>query len=183
MNNALEEVYLWTQNNKLLLNTNNTKVMVIGSRQRIQKLNENNLNVHIRSTTIECVSHYKCLGVIVDSNLLFSKHVERVALQIKQKLGILRRLRGTFNTRSVWYTGDIFFLMLCTVALFHVWTNRSHHNYEIINQLHKRAAYIISGCSWYTPLEQVLVQLNWSSLQELYSKALGYMAFKCVHYW
>ena len=55
MNNALEEVYLWTQNNKLLLNTNKTKVMVIGSRQRIQKLNENNLNVHIRSTTIECV--------------------------------------------------------------------------------------------------------------------------------
>ena len=98
MNNALEEVYLWTQNNKLLLNTNKTKVMVIGSRQRIQKLNENNLNVHIRSTTIECVSHYKCLGVVVDSNLLFSKHVERVALQIKQKLGILRRLRGTFNT-------------------------------------------------------------------------------------
>ena len=28
MNNALEEVYLWTQNNKLLLNTNKTKVMV-----------------------------------------------------------------------------------------------------------------------------------------------------------
>ena len=85
MNNALEEVYLWTQSNKLLLNTNKTKVMVIGSGQRIQKLNENNLNVHIRSTTIECVSHYKCLGVVVDSNLLFSKHVERVALQIKQK--------------------------------------------------------------------------------------------------
>ena len=180
MNNALEEVYLWTQNNKLLLNTNKTKVMVIGSRQRIQKLNENNLNVHIRSTTIECVSHYKCLGVVVDSNLLFSKHVERVALQIKQKLGILRRLRGTFNTRylSMIYWGYILphALYCCTV-----WTNRSHHNYEIINQLHKRAAYIISGCSWYTPSEQVLVQLNWSSLQELYSKALGCMAFKCVH--
>ena len=29
--------------------------------------------------------------------------------------------------------------------------------------------------------KQVLVQLNWSSLQELYSKALGCMAFKCVH--
>ena len=56
MNNALEEVYLWTQNNKLLLNTNNTKVMVTESRQRIQMLNEDNLNVHIiRSTTIECV--------------------------------------------------------------------------------------------------------------------------------
>ena len=180
MNNALEEVYLWTQNNKLLLNTNKTKVMVIGSRQRIQKLNENNLNVHIRSTTIECVSHYKCLGVVVDSNLLFSKHVERVALQIKQKLGILRRLRGTFNTRylSMIYWGYILphALYCCTV-----WTNRSHHNYEIINQLHKRAAYIISGCSWYTPSEQVLVQLNGSSLQELYSKALGCIAFKCVH--
>ena len=180
MNNALEEVYLWTQNNKLLLNTNKTKVMVIGSRQRIQKLNENNLNVHIRSTTIECVSHYKCLGVVVDSNLLFSKHVERVALQIKQKLGIRRRLRGTFNTRylSMIYWGYILphAMYCCTV-----WTNRSHHNYEIINQLHKRAAYIISGCSWNTPSEQVLVQLNWSSLQELYSKALGCMAFKCVH--
>ena len=138
MNNALEEVYFWTQNNKLLLNTNKTKVMVIGSRQRIQTLNEDDdLNVHIRSTTIECVSHYKCLGVVVDSNLLFSKHVERVALQIKQKLGILRRLRGTFiNTRylSMGYIRP-HALYCCTV-----WTNISHHNYEIINQLHKRAA-------------------------------------------
>ena len=65
--------------------------MVIGSKQKLQTLNENNLNVRIKTTPIECVTQYKCLGVIVDSNLLFSKHVEKVALQMKQKLGILRR--------------------------------------------------------------------------------------------
>ena len=150
MNLALDEVFSWTQKNKLLLNTNKTKVMVIGSRQKINALNENHLDVHIRTTQIECVSLYKCLGVIVDSNLLFTKHVENVALQMKQKLGILRRLKSTFNTRylSMIYWGYILpHAMYCCA----VWTNRSQLNYETINQLHKRAAYIISGWSWSTP--------------------------------
>ena len=90
--------------------------MVIGSRQKINALNENHLDVHIRTTPIECVSQYKCLGVIVDSNLLFTKHVEKVALQMKQKLGILRRLKSTFNKRYL-YTGVIFYLMLCIAVL------------------------------------------------------------------
>ena len=63
-----------------------------------------------------------------------------------------------------------------------VWTNRSQLNYETINQLHKRAAYIISGCSWSTPSQQVLIQLNWSTLEALYSRALACMTFKCVHH-
>ena len=155
--------------------------MVIGSRQKINALNENHLDVHIRTTQIECVSQYKCLGVIVDSNLLFTKHVEKVALQMKQKLGILRRLKSTFNTRylSMIYWGYILphAMYCCTV-----WTNRSQLNYETINQLHKRAAYIISGCSWSTPSQQVLIQLNWSTLEALYSRALACMTFKCVHH-
>ena len=181
MNLALDEVFSWTQKNKLLLNTNKTKVMVIGSRQKINALNENHLDVHIRTTPIECVSQYKCLGVIVDSNLLFTKHVEKVALQMKQKLGILRRLKSTFNKRylSMIYWGYILphAMYCCTV-----WTNRSQLNYETINQLHKRAAYIISGCSWSTPSQHVLIQLNWSTLEALYSRALACMTFKCVHH-
>ena len=68
------------------------------------------------------------------------------------------------------------------IYCFTVWTNRSQMNYETINQLHKRAAYIISGCSWSTPSQQVLMQLNWSTLEELYSRALACMTFKCVHH-
>ena len=161
--------------------TDDGKWTVIGSRQKINALNENHLDVHIRTTPIECVSQYKCLGVIVDSNLLFTKHVEKVALQMKQKLGILRRLKSTFNKRylSMIYWGYILphAMYCCTV-----WTNRSQLNYETINQLHKRAAYIISGCSWSTPSQQVLIQLNWSTLEALYSRALACMTFKCVHH-
>ena len=122
LNLALEEVYTWTQKNKLLLNTNKTKVMVIGSRQKFQTLNDRRLHVQIKSTPIERVSQYKCLGIIIDDNLHFTKHIEKVALQIKQKLGTLRRLKGRFNTHylSLLYWG---FILPHAMYCFNVWTN------------------------------------------------------------
>ena len=87
--------------------------MVIGSRQKTNALNENHLDVHIRTTPIECVSQYKCLGVILDSNLLFTKHVEKVALQMKQKLGILRRLESTkYDILGLYFT-SCYVLLYC----------------------------------------------------------------------
>lgn len=159
LNQALDEVYSWTQKNHLVLNIKKTKVMVIGSRQKLQTFDEKKLHVQINRTPIECVSVYKCLGVVLDIFLLFSNHVDRVASQMKQKLGVIRRLKGTFNTRylSLLYWGYVLpHAMYCC----NVWTNRSQNNYEIINKLHKRAAYIISGCSWITPSKHVLTQLN-----------------------
>ena len=181
MNHALNDVNKWTQNNKLLLNTSKTKVMVIGSRQRIKALDDTSLQVQIRSTPIERVSEYKCLGIIIDEYLQFTKHAEKVALQMKQKLGILRRLKSTFNTH---YLSLLYWGYILPHALYccNVWTNRAKQNYDIINKLHKRAAYIITGCSWDTPSEQVLTQLNWPTLQKLYLKVMACMTFKCVHH-
>ena len=181
LNQALDEVYTWTQKNKLLLNTNKTKVMVVGSRQKLQTLNSTRLQIQIKSTPIERVSRYKCLGIVIDDNLQFTKHVDKVALQMKQKLGILRRLKGTFNTH---YLSLLYWGYILPHALYccNVWANRSQQNYDVINKLHKRAAYIIAGCSWETPSEQVLTQLNWPTLQKLYSKAMACMTFKCVHH-
>ena len=36
-------------------------------------------NVFLNGAEIELVSHFKCLGVILDSNLTFKKHIKKVS--------------------------------------------------------------------------------------------------------
>ena len=85
------------------------------------------------------------IGVVVDSNCLFSKHVERVVLQIKQKIGILedRKVRS-IHTISVWYTGV--YSSSCYVLF----------NWSSLHKLYSKAL----GCmafKWVHPLAPSLV--------------------------
>ena len=89
LNDVLKEVYDWTAKNKLLMNLKKTKVMVIGSKQRCSNLSDTNLNVKLNNVAVECVNEAKCLGVTLDSHLIFNSHVNNIATVIKQKIGVL----------------------------------------------------------------------------------------------
>ena len=142
LNDVLKEVYDWTAKNKLLMNLKKTKVMMIGTKQRCSKLSDTNLNVKLNNVTVDCVNEAKCLGVTLDSHLTFNSHVNSIATVVKQKIGVLRRLRNHFDSRqlSSLYWGYVLpHILYCA----NVWSGRSKRNYDTMNRLHKRAAYMV----------------------------------------
>ena len=173
LNHTMCKLHEWTLMNKVILNTDKTKVMLVGSHQRISTYDVN-------GKRLECVSNYKCLGVTIDVNLTFSKHVENISLLIKQKLGIVRRLRESLTQYQLkqLYLGYVLphALYCCTV-----WSSRFKYNVDMLNKLYKRAAYIISRQSWHIPLRQVLNGINWPTLNELFDKATCCLVFKCIN--
>ena len=175
----MNEVNCWTRKNKLILNVNKTKVMLLGSRQKLSTLSKESLQIRINNKDLECVSEYKCLGVVIDKNLTFSKHAESVAKTMQQKLGVVRRLKGTFTASQLSriYCG---FVLPHALYCSSVWSSRSENNHQTINRLHKRAAYIISGCTWQISSNQVFQSLGWKSLRQLHHKSIACMVFKCV---
>ena len=180
LNQAMNEVYRWTVKNKLILNAKKTKVMLLGSRQRLNTLHDKELKVKINNIELDCVTENKCLGVIIDNTLSFKHHVNSIVKVMRQKLGMIRRIKHVFtpNQLSKLYWG---FVLPHALYYSNVWSSRFETNYKTINKLHKRASYIVSGCTWETPSDQVLQYLGWCTLKQLYKKSLACTMYKCVN--
>ena len=68
LNNDLENIHEWLLANKLTLNTSKTEYMIVGSRQRLGKIDDE-AEIKLGDNKIKKVSETKTLGVIVDDQL------------------------------------------------------------------------------------------------------------------
>ncbi len=75
----------------MTLNTEKTKFVVFGSRQRLRQVPE--LNLSINGEKLEQVQEMKYLGVILDKFLTFDLHVEYVHSKSVKRLGIVQKAR------------------------------------------------------------------------------------------
>ena len=69
INSELKSINLWLRANKLSLNVAKTKFMVISSRQKLQSLNDNTININVDGVKINQKNHSKALGLNIDENL------------------------------------------------------------------------------------------------------------------
>lgn len=80
----------WANNNGMALNTSKTKAMAIGTRQR---LGDKSLNMKVGETPICYSTCEKLLGVYVDSNMTWTKHVDALLKKLNGKLNLIKRIR------------------------------------------------------------------------------------------
>jgi hypothetical protein len=79
----------WGQENKLSLNVNKTKELIMDFRKQQRE----NAPVHIDGSAVEKVESFKFLGVHVTDNLKLSTHTDNVAKAAQKYLFNLRRLQ------------------------------------------------------------------------------------------
>ena len=75
----------WLNVNKLSLNTAKIELMLMGSRQRLATTIGHSLTVQIEGHEIDRVPHTKSLGIYIDQNLSWSKHV-KIDIQLYRAL-------------------------------------------------------------------------------------------------
>ena len=81
----------WYDSNLLAGNLKKYKVMNIGYGQN----DDNTIQViRLNNHDINTTSSLKLLGVIIDSNLNFSEHINTICKKASQKIGVLMRLRN-----------------------------------------------------------------------------------------
>ncbi|XP_055371847.1 uncharacterized protein LOC129605875 [Condylostylus longicornis] len=109
MNEDLNHLFSWLCMNKLKLNPDKTKYMVINDRSNSA------INVEIGGTSIEKVDCMKYLGVLID------KHADDISNKIAKKVGYLGRIRNQITLKcaiTIYNTTILRHLDYCSSLLF-----------------------------------------------------------------
>ena len=70
------------------MNTAKTKLMHFRHRSNFD------LNVSVNGESIESVSHFKYLGVALDTHLSFDMHIDKLCNKVNSRNGLLRRVQN-----------------------------------------------------------------------------------------
>ena len=88
----LNNLSCWLKANKLSLNVAKTELMIIGSRQRLSAQCDD-VEIRIDDQIIKRVDHTKSLGLTIDAQLSWGKHVEEICKKVSSAIGALKRVR------------------------------------------------------------------------------------------
>lgn len=86
INRDLDNVSVWTNNNRLTVNTTKTKYMLFGTSEDFS------LNIQYCGNIIELVTEFKYLGVIIDRKMKFDNHITSLGKKLSKTAGIFRRI-------------------------------------------------------------------------------------------
>ena len=108
------------------LNTTKTKSLLITTLQKRRTLTNSALNVQIDGRSIEQVDHAKILGVMIDSDMSWERHIHTICCIISSRLSLFRRIKPYLNFDSAlrFYNSCVNnYFIYCSAA----WGNCSHH--------------------------------------------------------
>ena len=83
----------WLFANKLTLNETKTEFMIIGSRQRVPSFEQGPI-IKLGNKVIKRVPNKKTLGVILNENLTWNKHIDEQNKKISNNIALLRRAKS-----------------------------------------------------------------------------------------
>ena len=93
----LNNLTCWPRANRLSLILAKTVLIIIGSRQRLNARCEE-IDISIDDKTIKRVDHAESLGLTIDAQLSWSKHVDEICKKASSAIGALKRVRPFIPT-------------------------------------------------------------------------------------
>ena len=156
----LGSIVSWLESNFLFLNYSKTKIMLVGTHQRLSRVNS--FTVHARNNILGRVYQFKYLGVMLDSTLSWNDHIDYISSKISSRLGMLRKAR-----RVVPREACITLYVSMVLPLFDycsaVWGGCGQTNRSYLDRLQRRAVSIIE--SRIVQQSEVRNTLRWPSLE------------------
>ena len=96
LNNDMNKVTKWCNNNKMAVNSLKTKVMLITTKRKQQNTCDN-IDVKLSGENLEVVDEAKLLGIQVDNNLSWKPQVTHVCRKVTKHIALLQRIKQYLN--------------------------------------------------------------------------------------
>jgi len=144
LNDELKLLSVWFKANKLSLNTEKTSYIIF-NKNVSSCANSTHFSLLIDSASIKRVDYCKFLGVYLDQNLNWKKHIQEITSKITKTIGIISKLKHKLPTRilySLHNTMVLPYINYCNIGL--VWAANYSTNLKRVLLLQKRVVRVIS---------------------------------------
>ena len=176
----LENVHSWLRCNKLTLNDTKTEYMIIGSRYRLNKLEDfPEISLAIGDNDIKRVTSKKSLGFIIDDQLKWGMHIDAQCKKISKGIALLRRAKSFVPLHILNNMYNALVLPHMTYCST-IWNDGSNTILKKLSKLQKRAARVITGPSYEVRSTQILESLNWIPIEDTLNNRETTMTFKAL---
>ena len=98
MQSDMSSLSFWCQNNGVDANTDKTMVMTFGSSKTLKSLPD--FEIKFNNTPLLVTTSYKYLGMELDSQLNYNKHVSKIISSVSGKLKQFQRMRNFLDIRA-----------------------------------------------------------------------------------
>ena len=174
LQNDLNYVEQWLQENKLVLNQSKTKWMLFGTRQKLEHSSDFPIQCH--GQKFERVPSFCYLGFTLDEHLSWNEHVEKICHKESTRLG-LSRIRSYLTQKAA----KCVFNCLIQPIFNHtytVWAGLSIGFGKKLQRLQNRAAHVVQGRS---TTKEAFQMLGWIKLetQRIMQKCI--LVYKCLN--
>ena len=166
----LDNLYSWLCVNKLMINIDKTKFMVI-----TRKLNSENIVLKINNKEIENVESIKYLGIQIDCKLNFNKHTEYTIKKISKQIGFVKRTCKYLNKKYkiLVYKSIIEPHFIYCPTIFFIMKDSQINKLQILQN--KMMRFILRK-PYDTHVQDMLDQLNWLSIkQQIFFHAMKFI--------
>ena len=165
INQELQAVYNWLCVNKLSLNIPKTKFMIFHHKQR--QIHSYIPNLAINGNPIDYVTQFNFLGFVIDENLSFDPHIQKISNRISRSLGTLNKLKKSLPQHILLMLYNSLILPHLQYAIL-CWGFKSSRLFK----LQKRAMRIITSSKYNAHTDPIFKKLNLMKLSDIYNVSI-----------
>ena len=175
----LKLVAAWFFENKLLINPEKTKLLLIGTRQLLGKLLEET-TITFLGEVITPTTNAKDLGLTLDSYLTYDYHIKNVVSSCMAKLCQINRVKDSFDRDSL----RLIINALVMNKLYYcstVWSNTSATNIKKLRAVQNFACRILTNTGRYDHVTPALRAIRWLPVEEHLKYRETLITYKCMN--
>ena len=157
LNECLKDIIQWMIKYTLKMNNSKTEIIVYGTKQQFAKVNISSENVD--GIEVKCVDHLRDLGVLMENNRSFDKHIRKKCqiahVQLRNLKGIRQHLSKINCDLGTWTNSLTRRFLQWTIFRYSCLSDK--HTPESSNQ----AARIVTSSLFDQPSTEILKALHW----------------------
>ena len=182
LQSCLSNISSWYRENRLKINNDKSKVMLVGSKAQLKSLNVDEFILNYEGMPLELVENAKYLGMTINSDISWDFHVQRLCQNMYYHLSLLRRLRRIFpnNLLLQVYKSYVQPRLDYGITLYGCSTQK---NIDLIQRVQNHAARLITGNFDYINCRgiELVKSLNLYTIRDRRDYFLTILMFKSIH--
>ena len=175
LNEILSKFWVWCLNNALTPHPGKTEFMLIGGKSFVGPEQA----IKLGNSRIKRVHSTRCLGMELDDELKWTKHVLNLTKAFSQKINLLKSLYFLpEKVRLDFYQKVVLPSLTYGIVL---WGSCNKTLFVDLEKMHVRAAKIIYCLDWYMPTNDVITVYEWKTLKQIYLESLAKLVQKIYY--